>query len=369
LTYIAPERTYTLLYTGDFFLSNSRLVEGLPLEEFRGRSPDVLILEGSLGTMRHPHRRSQENRLVNRILEAIADHQSVLLPLPTLGMGQEVLMLLRSHHKLTGKELDIWVDPDIAQICDAYLDLMPHLPIAIQNFALHQPLFWDQKVCPRVGRLEDHLASQARSPGQPSIFLLNQDQDWHQLPQSLPGSNCLALLPQDPQPNALHEPYETYLLDTHSDVAGSTQLIHNLKPQHLIFVHGQLSYLLDLANLDELRNRYHVHCPSPGKILELPISTSLRNARKPKRSPNSNSANAYPGELTELGAEVTLALPMSLTHDPRWAGFAETGLIEARWQGEDLLIHGISQKEILSAHYHEAPQDFLPDFYTETEEF
>ena len=89
LTYAAPHRTYTVVYTGDFFLSNSRLVEGLPLGELRGMKPDVLILEGSYGTARHPHRRQLENQLADRIHRAIADGYSVLpvsythLTLPT----------------------------------------------------------------------------------------------------------------------------------------------------------------------------------------------------------------------------------------------------------------------------------------------
>ena len=63
LTYTTYERAYKLLYTGDFFLSNSRLVEGFRLEELRGIELDVLIVEGSYGTARHPHRRNQENQL------------------------------------------------------------------------------------------------------------------------------------------------------------------------------------------------------------------------------------------------------------------------------------------------------------------
>ena len=110
LTYAAPHRTYSLVYTGDFFLSNSRLVEGLPLGDLRGLKPDVLILEGSYGTARHPHRRQLENQLAERIHRAIADGYSVLLPTSTLGLGQELLMLLRSHHYFTGRDLDIWVD-------------------------------------------------------------------------------------------------------------------------------------------------------------------------------------------------------------------------------------------------------------------
>jgi len=64
----------------------------------------VLIIEGSYGTARHPQR-SQENQLAERINRAIAASYSVLLPTPTLGLGQEILMLLRSHHNFTGRDL------------------------------------------------------------------------------------------------------------------------------------------------------------------------------------------------------------------------------------------------------------------------
>jgi Cft2 family RNA processing exonuclease len=350
LSQIRPNRTHTLIYTGDFFLSNSRLVEGLSLEDFRHRSPDVLILEGSLGTEQHPSRRSQENRLVTRILEAIAEQKSVLLPVLKLGMAQEILMLLRSHHKVTGKDLDIWVDRDIAQECDTYLRLLPHLPAAIQNFAQHQPLFLDQKIRPRIGHL-----SNKNSDNKPSIVLINQENNWQKLPQQAVGS-WIILLADNPVNRS--QPYETYLLDSHSDVAGTTQLIHNLKPQHIVFIHGQLPQLLDLANLDELSSRYHVHCPSPGQILELPIGKSLH---RPKRKPQNQFS--YSGELFERESAVTLTLPAQITADPHWHFFADTGLIEAKWQGESLIIRGISQKEILTSQLQEpnSSPDYFPD--------
>jgi Cft2 family RNA processing exonuclease len=87
-TYKTPKRTYKVLYTGDFSLSNFQLVEGLSIDLLRGVSPDVLIIEGSYGTERHPHRRQQEKQLMNRIYQAIAEGQNVLLPVPALGLGQ-----------------------------------------------------------------------------------------------------------------------------------------------------------------------------------------------------------------------------------------------------------------------------------------
>ena len=56
----------------------------------------------------------------------------------------------------------------------------------------------------------------------------------------------------------------------------------------------------------------------------------------------------YEGELNELETEVIISLPQSITNDNRWPTFADTGLVEVRWQGEELVIRGISQRELLS---------------------
>jgi Cft2 family RNA processing exonuclease len=364
LSYAAKDRTYSMLYTGDFFLSNSRLVESMRLEEFRGLSPDVLIIEGSYGTTRHPHRRSQENLLAAKIIEAIAIGYSVILPVSRIGTGQEILMLLRSHHQFTGKDIDIWVDDAIALGCDLYLDLLPYLPTSVRNFAQHQELFWDRKVKPRVGRIES--AQQLRA--KPCILLVDKHSDWTEWldgksqQDGLPDQSghdhtrpWLILLPESqnhgsqiltPAFDHTSAKIETYLLADHSDASGTTQLIHNLKPQHVVFVHGSGDYLADLANLDELRNRYHVHCPPSGKRLELAVGESFHFAPLPEVG---SSQHPYEGELSELDSAVLLTLPEAITEDARWLNFADTGLIEARWQGEELVIRGITQRELLAS--------------------
>jgi Cft2 family RNA processing exonuclease len=345
LTYTTQQRAYKLLYTGDFFLSNSRLVEGLRLEELRSLKLDVLIIEGSYGTARHPHRRHQENQLAERINRAIADSYAILLPTPSLGLGQELLMLLRSHHYFTGRDLNIWVDGDVARGCDAYLELLPHLPHAVQNFARHQPLFWDERVRPRVRRLQpDDLDTLGTSP---DIVLtdLTTDLGKYFPIEQLGQRNWLILLPEkinihlNPEflPSSL---IETYLLAQHSDGPGTTQLIHNLRPQHVVFVHGSPTYLADLTSLEELQNRYHVHSPAAHILVELPIGETFLQPAVPE--------NGYEGELAELGTTVTITLPEIITHDPRWREFADTGLVEARWQGEELVLRGLSQRELLN---------------------
>ena len=351
LTYQTTKKNYKVVYTGDFSVSNFQLVEGLSIENFRGLSPDVLIIEGSYGTVRHPHRRQQEKYLMERINEALISGQNVLLPVPPIGLGQEILKLLRSHHQFTGRDLDIWVDGITAQACDIYQELLNQFPASVQNFAKHQSLFWDERVCPRMRKLIN--PANLRSGKFPCIVLA--DYTANLLQYLLPEwENWLILLPEHPlkhaQPdeeqlltinNLKQIEIETYLLAEHSDGRNTTQLIHNLRPQHIIFVHGSPNYLVELTSLEELRNRYQLHAPSNNTLVELPIGDRFI---QPATPPPTN----YEGELNETGSEITITFPDAINSDPRWNKFADTGLVEARWQGEELILRGLSQRELLN---------------------
>lgn len=351
ITYTTPKRSYKVMYTGDFSVSNFQLVEGMSIENLRGLSPDVLILEGSYGTVRHPHRRLQEKRLMERINQALAERKNILLPVPPIGLGQEILKLLRSHHQFTGRDLDIWVDQSVAFTCDMYLDLLPQLPSSVQNFAKHQSLFWDDRICPRMKRLEDFPNSDNNQKS--GIFLVDYQSDlWSYLAQE---QHWLVLLAEHPREylhpdsaslnlikNLSYVTIETYLLTEHSDGRNTTQLVHNLRPQHVIFVHGSLNYLLELASLEELRNRYQIHSPVEGILVELPIGDRFVQ-------PQALQPIYYEGEINETSSEIAINLPNNITSDHRWQNIADTGIIQAHWQGNELVIRGVSQRELLNA--------------------
>lgn len=341
LTYTTPQRHHRLLYTGDFFLSNSRLAEGLSIEALRGFSPDILIIEGSYGTARHPHRRQQENQLMAKLSDTLAAGKNIVLPVPYFGLAQEILVLLRSHHQFTGRDLDIWVDAMIAQACTAYLNILPHLPDSVQNFAKHQPLFWDERVRPRVRPLKKSADLISESS---TILLVEESSDWTQLIPTA-DQNWVIFQPEHPTPPGFTRknlPWhlETYLLAQHSDGLGTTQLIHNLRPQHVIFVHGPNNYLVDLTALEELQHRYHLHLPQTKREVELHIGEEFIQPAAPPET-------SYEGEVTEDEKIINIQLPSSIVNDPRWHNFSDTGLLKARWQGEELVLRGLSQKEIL----------------------
>ncbi len=351
LTYKTEHKDYKIVYTGDFSLSNFQLVEGLSIEQMRGLSPDVLIIEGSYGTVRHPHRRQQEKQLMERINLALMSGVNVLLPVAAIGMGQEILKLLRSHHQFTGRDLDIWVDSNIAKACNVYLDLLSQFPASVQNFAKHQSLFWDNRVCPRMQEITNKKdIFQGKLP---CVAIVDRDEDLLAYVSAQAGK-WLILFPENPHSSASYSQIarlyplkkhswittETYLLAEHSDGRNTTQLIHNLRPQHIVLVHGLADYLLELASMEELCNRYQVHSPSNGKLLELPIGDRFIQPKKP-------APTHHEGEINEDDTYITIKFPEHINQDSRWDKFADTGIVEARWQGDELVLRGISQKELL----------------------
>lgn len=352
VTYTTSERSYRVMYTGDFSVSNFQLVEGMSIDSLRGLSPDILIIEGSYGTVRHPHRRLQEKQLMERIYQALMQDKNVLLPVPPIGLGQEILKLLRSHHQFTGKDIDIWVDDSVAVACDIYLDLLSEFPVSVRNFAKHQSLFWDERISPKMRRLNPlgNLASDQKA----GVFLVDYRSDLWEYPATetkewlilLPEHPQEYIHPDSPQLELLHSlssvSIETYLLAEHSDGRNTTQLIHNLRPQHVIFVHGLSNYLLELASLEELRNRYQIHAPVQKMLVELPIGDRFVQPKAPQPI-------FYEGELNEVGSAIAMILPDNISNDSRWKNIADTGIIQARWQGDELVVRGVSQRELLSS--------------------
>ncbi len=352
LRYAIGSRAFGLFYSGRHYLSNARLAVGLSLETARGLEAEVVAIGGYYGTNRHPPRRTQENRFAAQVAEAIAAGQSVLLPVPAVGIGQEILAILRSHHLFSGRDIDIWVDRSVAAACDAYLELMPQFPASVRNFAEHQPLFWDRRIGPRVDRLEARPVSAEGEPG-PCIVLADRASAWTAWLERCPQP-WLVLLPEEDIPALAAVlasraiPCAPYLLADRSDGAGTAQLIHTLKPQHVVFVDGAPEQLADLADLEELRSRYHVHCPRAGSRLTFALDRRLHGPE-----PLSSRSPRYTGEVVELESEVMLSLPRAIADDPRWRTLSDTGAIEVRWAGNELIVRGLSQRELLDA----IPQD------------
>ncbi|TAF57213.1 MAG: MBL fold metallo-hydrolase [Oscillatoriales cyanobacterium] len=339
LTYTGAKRL-RLTYSGDILLSNSRMTSGLDLEALHGSRPDVAIIAGRYGTARYDRRRSQENQIAAQIERWFERQPTIVLPIPALGLAQELLAMFRAHHHFTGRDLDIWVDQSIAEVCDLYLEMVETFPSAVQNFARHQSLFWDDRIRPRVHRFEA-IEPLLETPA-PRLILVDATADL--TPYLIPQLDPVVLFPrQRPRPRTAlppQIPHDTYHLSEHCDSAGIAQLVHNLRPQHLVFVNGPLNYLADLSNLNELYDRYQVHCPQAHRLLAFPLHL---NAGSQAPLPVAR----YEGEVNEQRNQAMIVLPTEIQADLRWQKLADTGIVELRWQGEDLLIRGMLPSELL----------------------
>ena len=291
-------------------------------------------------------------------------------------------MLVRSHHHFTGQPIDVWVDSAIATGCDAYLGCLSALPATVQNFAQHQPLFWDERVLPRVRRLGGEPSFEAiaeplpqriaqgsdpailivHPASHPNLYCENDPSDWTVF---VPSLEDIPLWQGQLMPHAGHglggyeagkyeasgyeaSDYESgkhgsehrfdwlaemqaqtasgkadvehYMLTSHSDGGGTTQLIHNLRPQHVIFVHGGSRQLTDLASLEDLQSRYQLHLPAPAQVIDLPLAEAFWQPAPPRNT-------LYEGEIETSPERVMLTLPTSLEGDPRWSQLADTGIV------------------------------------------
>lgn len=359
----------TLMYSGDCSLGSTRFCEGLDLDALRHWQPDVLLLEGTLGTTRFPSRRHQEQRLVERLAQILEQGGVVVLPVPSLGLGQELLFLLKTHHRFTqsGAEWILWVDSTLAQACQTYTELLPEFPKPVQNFAQYQALFWETRLYPQVQPLPP-LQDLGWIATRPAILFcharaaIHQWQPYWDLFQSQSWDRPLHLLqfpevdlavPLHRWPPAVQDQVQVETLPWHShcDSQSLIQIIHTLRPQHLVLSHASPTDLTELANLPQLCSRYHVHSPSPGQVLELPKSQLQIDQSPPPADIRYEGEVIGPGEAQRLPGQpspaVQVLLPAAITADPRWQQWADTGIVEARWQGEDIVVRGLSARELL----------------------
>ncbi len=362
LSYHTPQRTYRVLYTGDYCLSNLQMVNGLVLEPLRGLRPDVLILETQYGTRRLPHRRQQEKQFIQQLDTHLQAGHNILLPVPPLGVAQEMLKLLRTHHAFTGRAVNLWAAGTVITACDAYLAIIDALPDSVRNFTQHQPLFWDDKILPHLRPLTPENWQQADLLQERHIIVTDQWPSFWPDPEALPG-NWSVFYPQQPatnvgvtlpdiSPSLSQFSSEEYLLADHSDGRNATQLIHNLRPQHLVFVHGHPHEIGDLTSLSELQSRYQIHAPSAGTPLELPFGDRFLQPSPP--TPSVYEGDIHDGAMDRplpgQDPKIIFELENRLETDDRWQRFSETGLVEARWQGNELVLRGISQRELNQQH-------------------
>jgi len=84
-----------LLYTGDFNLIDTRLLEGAKMDY---GDLDAVIIESTYANEDHPERLELEKNFVEAVTEVVERGGTVLIPAFSIGRSQEIACILAAHH-------------------------------------------------------------------------------------------------------------------------------------------------------------------------------------------------------------------------------------------------------------------------------
>jgi len=111
---------YRILFTGDFNLASSNLLDGADLYNVP-RDIDLVVMEATYAGGTHPPREKLEEEFIKAVKETLDDGGSVLIPSFTIGRTQELLLTL-IRHDVT--EVPIYVD-GLARVANRVISKYP----------------------------------------------------------------------------------------------------------------------------------------------------------------------------------------------------------------------------------------------------
>lgn len=96
--------SWSLVYTGDFNLENSCLLNGADLTPIR--KADIVIMESTYAEYDHPPRERNEEIFISKLYEVLENGGTVLIPSFAVGRAQEILCVLAKH----GFDFPVYLD-------------------------------------------------------------------------------------------------------------------------------------------------------------------------------------------------------------------------------------------------------------------
>lgn len=278
--------------TGDVLLSGQRTLRGAAIPRF---NPDLLVIESTYGNRLHADRHAEERRLAGAVAEVIERGGHVLIPAFALGRAQEVMLILRAHQEAgLIPTFPIWVDGMVRAICDVYERYPEELAGNLRHAARQDPrIFFSEKSTIRpvtdtatrervlagppaciiassgmlAGGASQIYALRLAGAPQHAVFLCGyQDEE-------SPGRRLLESI-EDPEPTLTLDGQEVkvqcridcYGLSAHADMNALAAMAAQLRPRHIVVVHGEEEARQELAGV--LRQNSGVFLPVNGEELE-----------------------------------------------------------------------------------------------------
>jgi Cft2 family RNA processing exonuclease len=350
----------SLLYTGDYSLTNSNTTKGLRLEDLP--TADILITEGTYGNINHPARKEQERGLVESVVEVINNGGNVLIPAFALGRAQEIILMLKRHALMQGSKAPIYVDGLVRRVTDTFQEHLEFLPEGVQNYAKTQSAFFSNTSSPPVISIEHPrerplamakpsiiIASSGMLKGGPSVYyaqtLLERSNaaifisgyvDEESPGRYIQGIQTGESIEIDGKEIIVRAQVKKFSLSAHVDKAAIGQVVEKVKPKHLILIHGSPYALNGLASSSDFKSNYQVHIPELGESIDI-TSESLLQSLVGKRK-------VFEVEMSET--EDTFWIPIAKEEVGETSAFASTGVFTVQWlKGGSLMLTPVKKTQ------------------------
>jgi uncharacterized protein len=353
----------SLIYTGDYSLTNSNTTKGLRLEDLP--TADILITEGTYGNINHPARKEQERGLVESVVEVIKNGGNVLIPAFALGRAQEIILILKRHAMMQGIKAPIYVDGLVRRVTDTFQEHLEFLPESVQNYAKTQSAFFSNTSHPPVISIEHArerplamakpsiiIASSGMLKGGPSVYyaqtLLERENaaifisgyvDEESPGRYIQGIKTGESIEIDGKEIIVRAQVKKFSLSAHVDKAAIGQVVEKVKPKHLILIHGSPYALNGLASSSDFKSNYQVHIPELGESIDI-TSESLLPSQAGKRK-------VFEVEMSETAD--TFWIPIAKEEIGETSTFAATGVFTVQWlKGGSLMLTPVksSKKQV-----------------------
>lgn len=297
----------TVLHTGDVSNVDTPVVNAawLPAQV---TAVDAVVSESTYGDTLLPSRKEQVRTFVQAIGETLRSGGRVLIPSFALGRAQEITQILQTG-MASGllPQVPIHLDGLTRQMTEAYEEMLPLLPQALQNRqkSSGQPAF----LSGTVNLVKDRQARERIiASDQPAVVVVSSGmlhagaspqyaRAW--LPQTenalfvvgyqdaeSPGRRLLelqqggeVLLPDGKggrEPVSAYSRIERFYLSAHADRGGMLAMIARYSPGKVLLTHGEVAPRNNMAGY--LNSKYEVALPAAGEIVELQDSGRRKGA-------------------------------------------------------------------------------------------
>ncbi|PAV63552.1 hypothetical protein WR25_20829 [Diploscapter pachys] len=280
-----------VLYTGDYNMTPDRHLGAAHV--LPGLKPDLLISESTYATTIRDSKRARERDFLKKIHERVMNGGKVLIPVFALGRAQELCILLESYWERMDLKVPIYFSQGLAERANQYYRLFINWTNEkIKRTFVERNMFDFKHIHPLTKNAEDMPGPQVlfSTPG-----MLHGGQSLKVFRKWCSDSKNMIIMPGycvagtvgakvingqkkieiEGKMHEINLAVEYMSFSAHADAKGIMQLIRDVQPRNVMFVHGEAVKMQFLRGKVEKEFNLPVFMPANGETVTISAEPTL----------------------------------------------------------------------------------------------